>query len=407
MVSCGCMWRPPLTWWVVMAAGPGRWATAERPRRCGICRWRAAPPCWCGSSARWCCPEPDCAMGTWSETSPEIAVRAVLTERARRRLADMVNIEGWSIAAAGVEFGVGWHTANRAVADYTDPASTTRPDLRGWRRSGSTRNGSSTPPDSAHHLHNPDRRPGPGTPVGRGRGPLPSGPRRLAPGPRRRLVPPDPAGDVGSAGYRAALEDHLPNVTLVVDHFHAIRLANRAIDEARRRVQNRTLGHRGHKADPLYRARRVLLTGYERLTPDRFAWMQSLLAAGDPDGEVSACFVAKELLRDVYAAIDEAHARRRMITFYLWCADADVPELTRLASTISVRAEEIFAYHRTSGASNGRVESIHMLVEKTRRTAHGFTNPTHYRRRLLGRLGIKWHTQPTARIRGRQPRFIA
>ena len=220
-------------------------------------------------------------------------------------------------------------------------------------------------------------------------------------------MPPDPAGDVGSAGYRAALEDHLPNVTLVVDHFHAIRLANRAIDEARRRVQNRTLGHRGHKADPLYRARRVLLTGYERLTPDRFAWMQSLLAAGDPDGEVSACFVAKELLRDVYAAIDEAHARRRMITFYLWCADADVPELTRLASTISLRAEEIFAYHRTSGASNGRVESIHMLVEKTRRTAHGFTNPTHYRRRLLGRLGIKWHTQPTARIRGRQPRFIA
>jgi hypothetical protein len=48
-----------------------------------------------------------------------------------------------------------------------------------------------------------------------------------------------------------------------------------------------------------------------------------------------------------------------------------------------------------------------MLIEKTRRSAHGFTNPTNYRRRLLGRHGIKWHTQPTARIRGRQPRFIA
>ena len=48
-----------------------------------------------------------------------------------------------------------------------------------------------------------------------------------------------------------------------------------------------------------------------------------------------------------------------------------------------------------------------MLAEKARRNAHGFTNIANYRRRLIGRLGIKSHTQTTARIRGRQPRFIA
>ena len=73
-----------------------------------------------------------------------------------------------------------------------------------------------------------------------------------------------------SAGYRKALTDHLEGATLVVDHFHAVRLANRAIDDTRRRVQQQTLGHRGRRTDPLYRARRVLLTGYERLTEDRF-----------------------------------------------------------------------------------------------------------------------------------------
>ena len=83
-----------------------------------------------------------------------------------------------------------------------------------------------------------------------------------------RLATLDPA-----AGYRRALEDHLPKATLVVDHWHVIRLANRAIDEVRRRVQNETLGHRGRKDDPLYRVRRVLLTGYEQLTEDRFQWM--------------------------------------------------------------------------------------------------------------------------------------
>ena len=62
-----------------------------------------------------------CELRTWSEHVDQIALRASLTERARRRLADMVNIDGFSIAAAAVEFGVGWHAANAAVADYTDP----------------------------------------------------------------------------------------------------------------------------------------------------------------------------------------------------------------------------------------------------------------------------------------------
>jgi transposase len=304
---------------------------------------------------------------------------------------------------------VGWHTANQAVADHTDPRIGDEARLEGVTAVGV---------DEKRFLNaTPTRRTVFTTQVvdldrgrlldvveGRSRHVLS---RWLADRgddwcSQIRLATLDP-----SAGYRVALEEHLPHATLVVDHFHAIRLANRAIDVCRRRVQNQTLGHRGHKHDPLYRARRVLLTGYERLTADRFAWMCSQLAAGDPDGEVAACFIAKELLREVFAAADEAHARRRMITFYLWCADAEVPELNRLAGTVSRWAKEIFAYHRSGGASNGKLETIHTLTEKTRRIAHGFRNPTNYRRRLLGRLGIKWHTQPTARIRGRHPRFIA
>jgi len=80
---------------------------------------------------------------------------------------------------------------------------------------------------------------------------------------------------------------------------------------------------------------------------------------------------------------------------------------TRLARTIDRWMPEILAYQSTSGASNGRVENIHMLAEKTRRNAHGFVNHINYRRRLIGRLGIKWATIPTRRIRGRQPHSAA
>jgi len=358
---------------------------------------------------RWRCPDPACDVKTWSETTTEIAPRAVMTERARQRLADMVNIDGDSIAQAAGIFGVGWHAANQAVADYTDPEICDEDRLAGVEAIGvdekrflnATRKHRTTYTTQIVDL---DRHRLLDVIPGRSKDVLvrwleERGDDWCA---RIRLATLDPA-----AGYRRALEDHLPNVTLVVDHFHAIQLANRAIDDVRRRVQQETLRHRGRKSDPLYRIRRALLTADNKLTEDRFAWMQAMLDRGDPGGEVAAAWIAKELLRDVYAARDEAHARRLMISFYVWCADSDVRELRRLASTVSRWSEQVFAYHRTGKASNRRVENTHMLAEKIRRIGHGFTNHDNYRRRLIGRLGIKWHTQPTARIRGRQPRFIA
>jgi transposase len=361
------------------------------------------------SKRRWRCPDPDCGVNTWSETTEAIAPRAVLSERARKRLSDMVNIDGDSIAGAAAEFGVGWHTGNQAVAEYTDPHIDDPDRLEGVTAIGVDEKRFLNATVDHHTVYTTqivdlDRHRLLDVVAGRSRNVLGNwlSERGADWCDRIRLATLDP-----SAGYRKALTDHLDNATLVVDHFHAVRLANRAIDDTRRRVQQQTLGHRGRRTDPLYRARRVLLTGYERLTEDRFWWMATLLRAGDPDGEVSAAWIAKELLRDTYSAIDEAHARRRLIAFYIHCADTDVPELTRLARTVSRWSHEVLAYHTTGKASNGRVENTHMLAEKTRRNAHGFTNINNYRRRLLGRLGIKWHTHTTARIRGRQPRFIA
>ncbi len=117
------------------------------------------------------------------------------------------------------------------------------------------------------------------------------------------------------AGYKRALRGLLgtPDATLVVDHWHAIRLANQVVDEVRRRVQRETTGHRGHKHDPLYRIRRLLLVGAERLDERAHARIQAGLDAGDPYDEVACAWTAKELLRDVYAADALEEARRRLV----------------------------------------------------------------------------------------------
>src|SRR3546814_1492754 len=69
-----------------------------------------------------------------------------------------------------------------------------------------------------------------------------------------------------SGPYRKTFNDALPDATQVADPFHVIKLANTRLDEVRHRVQHDTLGHRGHKHDPLYRSRRLLTKGDRKST---------------------------------------------------------------------------------------------------------------------------------------------
>jgi transposase len=68
-----------------------------------------------------------------------------------------------------------------------------------------------------------------------------------------------------SGPYRKVFSLMVPDAVQVADPFHVVKLANTKLDECRRRVQNETMGHRGHKADPLYRCRRLLTKAEERL----------------------------------------------------------------------------------------------------------------------------------------------
>jgi transposase len=356
----------------------------------------------------WCCPDPDCGVKTWTETTAAIGPRASLTERARAEMCRRVGEDEDSVAEVARAFGVGWHTAMTAVRDHGTPLVEDPQRLAGVDAVGldETKFLSATPTHRTEYVTGfvdldqarlldivPGRS---GTAVHNWLAARPAG--WLA---GIGVVALDPF-----RGYAIGLRAHLGHATVVVDHFHAIRLANAAIDDVRRRVQNETLHHRGRTGDPLYGIRRLLLVAHERL--DRRGWHRMLvgLTAGDPYGEVGAACLSKELLREVYAAVDHRHARRRLVAFYQWCADADVPELTRLANTISAWQPEVLAYH-TTGLSNGPTEAVNLLIEKVRRIGHGFRNFDNYRLRLLLRCGVKWQTRRTARIRGRQPRLVA
>jgi transposase len=209
-------------------------------------------------------------------------------------------------------------------------------------------------------------------------------------------------------GYACALRASLPHAVRVLDAFHVVRLGFAAVDEVRCRIQRDQTGHRGRKHDPLYGIRRLL-----RRAPDHHSdrsWTRLLagLDAGDTDDEQLAhTWIAAQDLRLIYHAPDRAHAKAALYRWLTYCADADIPELIRLARTIDSWRAELLAYFDTGGISNGPTEAINLLIKKIKRVGHGFRNFDNYRLRLLLYCGVNWDTIRATPIRGRLPRLVA
>ena len=185
-----------------------------------------------------------------------------------------------------------------------------------------------------------------------------------------------------SGPYRKVFNMWLPHAGQVADPFHVIRIATQRLDECRRRVQNETLGHRGHKGDPLYRARKLLSIASERLR-DAEGKLLGLLKAGDPKGEVAYAWHAKEALRFFYTIPNPDMAARYLTELAADMQDATFPpEVRSLGRTLARWHTQICNWHR-SRATNGPAEAVNNLIKRVKRVAFGFSNFKHYRIRAL------------------------
>jgi transposase len=357
----------------------------------------------------WRCREETCQVGTWTERMAAIRPRAVLTERARAEACRRVGKDAHAVAAVARDLGVGWATVMRAVREHgsplvEDPARLQPVAALGLDETSFLKATRVAPTRWVTGLVDLE---------GGRLLDLVADRTRAAVDAWLHARPRDWLAQVATValdpwrGYASALVAPLGHATVVVDHFHAIRLANTVVDQVRRRTQQATLGHRGRKRDPLYRIRKLLLTAAEQLTGRGRTRLWAGLAAGDPAGEVAAAWQGKELLRAVYAAAGPAAARAALDRFYRWADGVGVAELSRLTRTVRAWEAEILAWHVTGGCSNGPTEALNLLIKKVKRVGHGFRNFANYRLRLLLHCGVRWQTHQTARLRGRSPRFVA
>jgi hypothetical protein len=186
--------------------------------------------------------------------------------------------------------------------------------------------------------------------------------------------------------FKSAIRQVLPHAVLVVDHFHVVQLANRAVTEVRRRMTLTQRGRRGRGSDPEWRNRNRLTRSAARMSGkhvDRLVDTPQSLPAkiGAP---ILAAWNAKEDLLDLLATArtrpDREHVHRLLDRFYTRCAGSHLPELHRLATTIETWRPQILAFLRT-GITNAGSEGTNRVIKTVARDAYGFRNPENQRLR--------------------------
>ena len=336
---------------------------------------------------RWMCPSPGCAVRSFVEQDPSIGPeRALLTSRAARWVTVQVGKAGRSVQEVAAELGCDWHTVNSEVGRWGEAlleADTSRvgqveavgvDETLFWRQGRwRTKVWCTSVVD-----------------VG-GRRLIDIVPGRTAESAARwfRSQPAEWRDGIRwavldlSGPYRTAYDRVLPNAHQVADPFHVVRLANQRLDEVRRRVQNETLGHRGRKADPLYRIRRLLTSASERISDRGRTRLRGLLDAGDPYGEVRDAWHAKETVRGIYGIDSIPTALRYVLQLGDDLQDPSLPpEINQLGRTIVRWAPQIANWH-ISKVTNGPTEALNNLIKRVKRAAFGFRNFANYRIRAL------------------------
>lgn len=339
---------------------------------------------------RWFCRGQQCEKGSWTIIDDRIAPRrAAMTDRAGRWCTEQVGRLGRTVAEIARELGCDWHTVNDAVIAY----GTALIDRDTDRIGQVTALGLD---ETLFCRRGPRRRQEWCTSIvdvsaGRSARLLDVVAGRSAAGPSAWLeARPQPWRDAIRHGvldlsgpYRKTFGDSLPDAVQVADPFHVVKLANAKLDECRRRVQNETLGHRGRKDDPLYRGRRLLTKGHERLDETGNAKLMGLLEAGDPHGEVRMTWHAKETIRGLYDIDDPDVAAEYLDELIIDMADHTMPtEVRSLSRTLRRWRDQILAWH-DAFVSNGPTEAINNLIKRIKRVGFGFRRFAHYRIRAL------------------------
>jgi transposase len=195
--------------------------------------------------------------------------------------------------------------------------------------------------------------------------------------------------DMGGA-YEAATLAKAPHVTQCVDPFHVVKLANEAIDKARRQAWNferktnpprkRRPGRPRKDApapprDPvrwIKHTRWALLKDPDALKPSQLAVLDELRRRRSV---LYRCWQLKEGIRDLYRLRKPSDAADHLDWWLAWACRCRIPAFVTLSKTVRANRERILAAVEL-GLSNSKLEGLNSKIRLINHRGYGHHSAT-------------------------------
>lgn len=175
------------------------------------------------------------------------------------------------------------------------------------------------------------------------------------------------AMDMGKA-YIKAVNDNLPEVPIVFDHFHVIKLYNEKLTELRRDLQREA---EGSNKEVLKGTRWLLLKSPKKLNThnEECEKLKNALKLNEP---LAIAYYLKEDLGQIWKQNDREEA-----DFLLWewvkkATLSGVKKLIKFAKILVKHTDEILAYYDFNKMSSGPMEGTNNKIKTLQKRAYGY-----------------------------------
>jgi len=170
-----------------------------------------------------------------------------------------------------------------------------------------------------------------------------------------------------SPAYISAVENNLPQATIVFDHFHVIKMFNDKLADLRRQLQAEA--EESHK-QVLKGTRWLLLKNPENLNPDKDEH-QRLQEALNLNQPLATAYYMKEELRQLWNQTTKKKARKVLSSWIARAKASKIKILLQLANSLLDHADGILAYYDYP-ISTGPLEGTNNKIKTLQRQAYGF-----------------------------------
>jgi transposase len=181
-----------------------------------------------------------------------------------------------------------------------------------------------------------------------------------------------------SPAYIRAVEDHLPEATIVFDHFHVVKLYNEKLSNLRRKLY--------HEATEMEKAvlkgtRWLLLKNQENLDVGRDE-QKRLQQALDLNRPLAAAYYMKEDLRQLWSFPDKEAAFEFLKDWIYRAGSSGINMLRKFARTMALHYEGILAYYDYP-ISTGPLEGTNNKIKTMKRQAYGYRDMEFFKLKIM------------------------